>query len=218
MEIKLKKRGLFIVIEGIDRSGKSTQCQKIYEYLIKKNEKIEQWKYPDRNGDIGKLIDNYLKNQSEKSDQAIHLLFSADRWEKNKLLQNKLESGINIVCDRYAFSGVAYSSAKGLDLEWCKSTDSGLISPDVVIYLDLDPKEAQNRSSYGEERYEKLTFQSQVSKQFDKLKDDLWKVIDSNNNNVESTFKEIQIKIDELLKKREEEKDLEIKKLWIKKD
>ncbi|KAJ5068094.1 thymidylate kinase [Anaeramoeba ignava] len=194
MEIKLKKRGLFIVIEGIDRSGKSTQCQKIYEYLIKKNEKIEQWKYPDRNGDIGKLIDNYLKNQSEK------------------------KSGINIVCDRYAFSGVAYSSAKGLDLEWCKSTDSGLISPDVVIYLDLDPKEAQNRSSYGEERYEKLTFQSQVSKQFDKLKDDLWKVIDSNNNNVESTFKEIQIKIDELLKKREEEKDLEIKKLWIKKD
>lgn len=41
------------------------------------------------------------------------------------------------VCDRYAYSGVAFSSAKGLDLDWCKACDKGLPAPDCVIYLDM---------------------------------------------------------------------------------
>lgn len=39
------------------------------------------------------------------------------------------------MCDRYAYSGVAFSAAKGLDVDWCKKTDSGLPKPDLVIFL-----------------------------------------------------------------------------------
>lgn len=49
------------------------------------------------------------------------------------------------VCDRYAYSGVAYSSAKGLDTQWCKSGDVGLPQPDLVVYLDMSPEQAAAR-------------------------------------------------------------------------
>ena len=47
--------------------------------------------------------------------------------------------GKNIVCDRYWYSGVAYSYAKGLDFDWCIKPDEGLIEPDLIIYLKADP-------------------------------------------------------------------------------
>jgi dTMP kinase len=46
-----------------------------------------------------------------------------------------LEKGINIVCDRYAYSGVAFSAAKGIPVDWCKRCDAGLPKPDIIIYL-----------------------------------------------------------------------------------
>jgi thymidylate kinase len=68
----------------------------------------------------------------------VHLLFSANRWEAVKSLKARLNSGETLVCDRYAFSGVAFTAAKGtLDLEWCKNPDRGLPAPDAVIYLDV---------------------------------------------------------------------------------
>jgi dTMP kinase len=46
------------------------------------------------------------------------------------------------VCDRYCYSGVAFSAAKGMDMDWCKACDKGLIAPDCVIYLDMPVEEA----------------------------------------------------------------------------
>lgn len=51
------------------------------------------------------------------------------------LIEETLENGNHIVCDRYAYSGVAFSTAKGMSLDWCKSCDNGLPKPDIVIYL-----------------------------------------------------------------------------------
>ncbi|CAI7925412.1 unnamed protein product [Closterium sp. NIES-54] len=48
--------------------------------------------------------------------------------------------GTTLVVDRYSFSGIAFSAAKGLDVQWCKSTEVGLPAPDIVIYLDIDPQ------------------------------------------------------------------------------
>ena len=73
-------------------------------------------------------------------DTAIHLLFSANRWEAHKGIKKKLQEGQSIVLDRYAFSGVAFTAAKGLhSVEWCKGPDTGLPKPDVVIYLNVSP-------------------------------------------------------------------------------
>lgn len=144
------KRGKFIVLEGLDRSGKSSVASSIKEYLEKtRGEQTIAINYPNRQTDIGILISSYLKNNTQLSDQAIHLLFSANRWEKNSYLQETLDSGVNIVCDRYWFSGVAYSCAKGLDYEWCIGPDRGLLQPNLVIFLDAEPDLLKTRPGYG---------------------------------------------------------------------
>ena len=84
------------------------------------------------------MLNEYLQNREYKmSDEAVHLLFSANRWEMKEQIVRDLQDGITYVCDRYAYSGVAYSAAKGLDFEWCKSPDKGLPLPDLTFYLSV---------------------------------------------------------------------------------
>eukprot|EP01031_Cornospumella_fuschlensis_P041738 gene41738-50940_t len=105
------RRGAFFLFEGLDRSGKSTQVSLLTQYLAERS-KVEQIRFPDRTTVIGGLINNYLQSTQELNDCSIHLLFSANRWESSVTLEKKLKEGVNLVCDRYAYSGVAYSSAK----------------------------------------------------------------------------------------------------------
>lgn len=181
--MKLLGRGALIVIEGVDRSGKSTQCRKLVESLVSKNIKAELINFPDRTTLTGKLISDYLKNQDVKlNDQAIHLLFSANRWENVEKMKTLLYSGTTLIVDRYCYSGIAFSAAKGnMDLAWCKHPENGLPKPDLVFLLTLDLEEAARRSGFGEERYENSTMQSNVSKLFKQLaqEDDNWMVVDA---------------------------------------
>jgi dTMP kinase len=94
------RRGAFIVLEGLDRSGKSTQVARLVEKLEQNGKRAHLQKFPgesvvtnevplltlrtvylDRTTSIGKMIDSYLQSQSDLDDRAIHLLFSANRWE-----------------------------------------------------------------------------------------------------------------------------------------
>lgn len=197
-------RGAFIVLEGVDRCGKTTQCARLVERLREsgvrelisfcstttskgaggasflwfpfaglsnklfplprsKNTqkhpqvKAEMWRFPDRATEIGTMINAYLARSKELDDAAVHLLFSANRWEKRAELLRQLSDGVTLVCDRYAFSGVAFTAAKqktGMGLDWCRAPDQGLPAPDAVLYLDLDPAEAERRGGFGAERYE----------------------------------------------------------------
>ena len=75
------------------------------------------------------------------------------------------------MCDRYAYSGVAYTSAKGIDFNWCLESDVGLIKPDLVIYIEVEMSTISSRAGFGGERYEKTEFQTKVKDQFTKFKD-----------------------------------------------
>jgi dTMP kinase len=94
------KRAPFIVIEGLDRSGKSTQATILRDRLVALGSPAILFKFPgehsdthistysasvqnyvDRSTPIGKMINEYLQSQSDLDDRAIHLLFSANRWE-----------------------------------------------------------------------------------------------------------------------------------------
>ena len=88
----------------------------------------------------------------------------------------KLRSGTTLIVDRYSYSGVAFSSAKGLDIEWCKAPEIGLLAPDLVVYLDISPEKAADRGGYGGERYEQLEFQKKVARSYLALRDSSWKV------------------------------------------
>ncbi|KAG0004601.1 hypothetical protein BGZ80_004777 [Entomortierella chlamydospora] len=172
-------RGRFILLEGCDRAGKSTQCSMLVSALKARGHAVELCKFPDRTTTIGKMIHAYLTNAQELDDKAVHLLFSANRWEAMQSIRRKLLSGTHLVVDRYAYSGVAFSTAKGLDLTWCKNPDRGLIRPDLTFFLDLPTSEAERRGGFGEERYEKRELQEKVRDVFLQLQSKEWVMIDA---------------------------------------
>ncbi|KAL7441095.1 hypothetical protein ACHAXH_008456 [Discostella pseudostelligera] len=174
------KRGAFILLEGVDRCGKTTQVSLLVKHLLSLSIATVALRFPDRSTQVGGLINEYLQSSVQTDDRAIHLLFSANRWEAAPNLVNTLTSGTNIICDRYAYSGVAFTSAKRtedrssmsggeLSLDWCMSPDVGLPAPDAVIFLDLDQEQAESRGGYGGERYEKKELQIRVRQRFAEL-------------------------------------------------
>ncbi|TQV91761.1 hypothetical protein V2A60_006118 [Cordyceps javanica] len=178
------QRGAFIVLEGLDRSGKTTQVKLLEQKFIEQGKAVKLMRFPDRTTQIGKMIDSYLKSAVDMNDHAIHLLFSANRWEAapplrfpfashdSETIRAVLESGTTIVCDRYAHSGMVYSAAKGnpsLRLPWARAPDAGLPRPDRVVFLDLDEATARERGGWGDEVYEKAAMQRQVRRLFGAL-------------------------------------------------
>ncbi|CAH9139824.1 unnamed protein product [Cuscuta epithymum] len=173
-------RGALVVFEGLDRCGKTSQSSRLLKYLDETGHSVQSWRFPDRNTSTGKMISSYLSNQSYLDDHAIHLLFSANRWEKRSLMEEALKSGTTVIVDRYSYSGVAFSSAKGLDIQWCMAPDIGLLAPDLVLFLDISPEIAAKRGGYGGERYDQLEFQKKVAQSYQVLQDSSWKIVDAN--------------------------------------
>lgn len=205
-------RGALIVIEGLDRSGKSTQCKSLFDAFQKLQMKVEYWKYPNRITSIGTLINDYLTNQKNLNDNVVHLLFSANRWESVDEMKSKLNSGCNLVIDRYAYSGTAYTAAKeGLDFEWCKKCDEGLPKPDVVFFIDATTDILRARSGFGGERYENTVFQNKVYTNFTKFTGSSNFVILNGNESEVDLHKKI---LEKALQVIENCKNKEIQNLW----
>ncbi|EAN32602.1 Thymidylate kinase [Theileria parva strain Muguga] len=158
MESETALRGKLIVFEGIDRSGKSTQIRLLSQKLSEENIKNEVLTFPYKTTPTGKLLRSYLGNRDESiPKQALHLLFSANRWEVMNRIIKLLKSGTHVITDRYAFSGIAYSvGAEGLDFNWCLIPDTGIVEPDIVFYMDLAPECSSARGNFGSEIYENL--------------------------------------------------------------
>lgn len=117
---------------------------------------VKHINFPDRSTIIGDLINRFLKNTQDLSNEVIHLLFSANRWERVNSIQEDLLAGTTVICDRYAYSGVVYSVAKGLDMDWCWAPDRGLLKPDAVFYLKANPDQLASRCNFGTERFVKI--------------------------------------------------------------
>jgi dTMP kinase len=204
------KRGALIVFEGCDRSGKTTQCKKLVELLANRNHNVKFMNFPNRQTESGKILDAYLRNKQVVSDEGIHLLFSFNRWECKSQMEKELKAGTTLIIDRYCYSGVAYSSAKGLDFDWCKSSDKGLLRPDLVIYLTLSEEALAKRGGFGDERYETSEIQKNVAKVFNKLMDkDYWKIVDA-----DKTEEELSSELEKLIVEEIENVDDHIATLW----
>lgn len=170
------------------------------------------------------MINSYLQSKTELNDKAIHLLFSANRWELSQHITDTLNGGTTIIADRYAYSGVAYSvakvsryannaymfgltsRAKGLDYNYCKSPDMGLPKPDKVFFLDLPPQLAQQREDYGEERYESLDIQTCVRSSFVQLLEDNQYIhkLDVTGQSIENVHASLKEELSELIEVQQE--------------
>jgi len=173
------------------------------ETLNKTGCTTEMMRFPDRSTGIGSVINSYLTCSEELDDRAIHLLFSANRWETEKQIQRSLAAGTNIIIDRYAYSGVAFSAAKpGLSLNWCKQPDVGLPRPDLVVFMDVTEEVAKQRGGFGEERYEVAEFQRRVRQNYKQLKDEIWVEVCADGSLEEVESKLLDIITKELAKER----------------
>ncbi|KAK5116112.1 hypothetical protein LTR62_008438 [Meristemomyces frigidus] len=166
-------RGSLIVLEGLDRSGKSTQCERLVTFLRHSGHSVSHLRFPNRSTPIGQIINNYLSGSTQTEDHVIHLLFSANRWESAAEIERLIQKGTTVVIDRYYYSGCVYTAAKqspGMDLAWCRQPEVGLPRPDLCLFLDVSAEVAEARGGFGGERYEKREMQAKVRELFAEMR------------------------------------------------
>lgn len=136
-----KKFGKIIVIEGLDKSGKTTQSNMLFKYLHEKQQgNVVLMSFPDYSTRIGKEIKAFLEGSTSYNNETKHILMAANRWEKKQDIENFLMSGKTIVMNRYYQSNLAYGLANGLDITWLKNLEKGLPKEDVTLILDISPE------------------------------------------------------------------------------
>ena len=193
------RKGQIIVLEGIDKAGKGTQC-KILENDIKKagfNCKILD--FPDYSTPIGKEIRLFLDGRRSFSREVQHMLLSVNRWEKKEEIEQLLQSETIIIMDRYYQSNIVYGLSNGLDINWLINLDKGLPKENIVIILEIDPQTSYKRVTDNRDLFEKnLEFLSNVTQNYQKLSQIYnWKIV-----NGEETEEKIHLKISSLVKEK----------------
>lgn len=138
-------RGKFIVFEGLDGSGLSTQADLLKDWMEKQDLPVYLTKEPTA-GPVGALIRLALGRRlsfsasNQDNDAIIALLFAADRMDHLATdIIPKLQAGVHVICDRYYLSTFAYQS-RSVDLSWLRALHARCIRPDLIILLDVPPQ------------------------------------------------------------------------------
>jgi len=140
------KRGVLIVFEGIDGSGKSTQANNLFHALSKRGFKAVYFSEPTQ-GKWGRIIKEKAAFPESLSPEEELKLFQRDREENvEKNLKPALRKKQIVILDRYYFSTIAYQGAKGIDTERIRKLNEKIaVEPNIVFILDLDAKKGLNR-------------------------------------------------------------------------
>lgn len=160
----------FIVFEGIDGSGTSTQIKKLEEFFP---QKIIATAEPTKN-ETGKFLRKMLSGEFSVDEKTASYLFAADRCEhlygKNGIIEN-LKNDKIVVSDRYFFSSLAYQSVTcGKELP--KLLNSPFPLPEYLFYFEINPEISLNRvNSRGEKKeiYENLEIQKKTANLYDEI-------------------------------------------------
>jgi dTMP kinase len=147
--------GRLIVFEGLDQSGKETQAQELRERLRGQGHRVRLVSFPDYGTSIGEEIARALQGERDYGPDVMQLLFIANRYERKPAMENWMEGGLILVCDRYRASSIAYGEAQGLDPKWLTDIQQFLPQPELTILLDISPHTALTRKAVGRDRYER---------------------------------------------------------------
>lgn len=178
---------MYIVFEGIDGAGKSTQIKLLKEWLEANGLEVETVVEPT-GSDVGKLIRKILTQPNATEDtmqKTLGLLFAADRL----ILMDKINNAGNkvILSDRSFISSLAYQEPQ----DWIKEINKFACEPDLLLLIDLDVKKSVDRCS-GEDEFENEEFLNNVKQNYlDLVKNYNYAIIDGNNgvNKVSSDIK-----------------------------
>ena len=177
---------MYIVFEGIDGAGKSSQIQLLKEWLEENGLEVELLVEPT-DSKVGKLIRELLTYDNattEDMQKTLGLLFAADRM----LIMDKLnDENKIIISDRSFISSLAYQEPK----DWINEINKYAKKPDLVLLLDLDVATSVKRCD-GEDSFENEEFLNKVKENYlDVIKEFNYEIIDANNgiNKVSSDIK-----------------------------
>ncbi|MDT5024234.1 MAG: dTMP kinase [Micromonosporaceae bacterium] len=135
--------GLFVAVEGIDHSGKTTLVEGLCGALDGLGVTVRPYKEPTQ-APIGALL-RRLAVQTPACPAALALLSAADRHHQQPTLQTLLAEAQVVVADRYYLSGLAYHYADGIDPAFYTACAAGVRLPDLYLYLDVSPAIAAGR-------------------------------------------------------------------------
>lgn len=182
--MKTDYKPAFIVFEGIDGSGKSTQVERLSERFTAAGIRHTCHREPT-DGPVGQLLRRALAKDIPLDELTLALLFAADRSEHALIIQKELAAGKTVLCDRHLLSSLAYN-APALDGQWVHAINTPIrerVRPDITFLFDLPAEEALARiSARGDapDHYEKREVLQQVRARYlhwsEALKDPLLKI------------------------------------------
>ncbi|MFC2142859.1 dTMP kinase [Candidatus Aenigmatarchaeota archaeon] len=187
--------GKFIVFEGLDGSGLTTQATMLKNYLLAKNKKVALTKEPT-DGLIGGIIKARLRSEWKTSSKVLQMLFAADRAHHvENQIEPALRSGKTVICDRYILSTLAFGVID-VPLKMLNQLNSSFRKPNMTFIIDTQPKiciERIKKSRPQIEIYEEENKLQQIRRNYKSLKNyfpDTY-VIDGNRD-VNKVFEDVQ--------------------------
>ncbi|WP_019030768.1 dTMP kinase [Salinispora arenicola] len=153
--------GLFVAVEGIDHSGKTTLVESLCQMLTGRGMAVGQCKEPT-SAPIGSLLRS-LAVEEPACPAALALLSAADRHHQQLTLRALLREARVVIADRYYLSGLAYHHADGIDPAFYAACAAGIQMPDVYLYLEVPVAVAATRVNRPpDSRWETAEFTSRL--------------------------------------------------------
>jgi dTMP kinase len=194
--------GKIVVLEGIDKSGKTTQSQLLVDYVSSTTSfKAVQMNFPNYSTFSGIEIQRHLKGQTLYNPHALHVLFTLNRYEEKPVIERLLDEGSIIVMNRYYQSNIIYGLADGITRhEWLESLDGEMPQANLTIILDISVEESMSRNQNPDVNEQDKIYLRKVRTYFIKYADAYgWKIVDASNKSKEEIHMEV-IKIAERYK------------------
>src|SRR3989344_2784103 len=152
--IKNTYPGKFIVIEGLDGSGKSAQVDLVIDFLKESGKDVVVTREPTTESESGRKIKQALKKEIIVEPLELQKLYVQDRREHldNKVIP-ALKAGKFVVSSRYAFSTLAYGYSDGLDVDGLVKMNEEFLLPDFTVIINVSPESCVERiEKRGEEK------------------------------------------------------------------
>jgi dTMP kinase len=147
-------KGRIVVIEGMDKAGKTTQSRVLVSALRNKGKLCASIDFPDYSTPIGREIKSFLDGKRDYPDETKLMLLSANRWERKETIDRMLSNRTILVMNRYYHSNLAYGVSKNLELDWLMTLDRGLPKEDLCIVLEIRPTISESRSKHAGDLFE----------------------------------------------------------------
>ena len=168
--MSVKRKGIFICVEGIDGSGKTTQAHKLVEVLKKVGFEAVYTTEPSR-GMYGTLLRNHILEGTRRAPVVVEaVLFAVDRVDHvASEVKPLLRKGKVVVSDRYVYSSIAYQGTSGLPTKWLKEINKQVMKPDLSFFIDVPPETVMERINRQKSVMETLQTQKEVRKAYLRL-------------------------------------------------